>query len=661
MGQPPLRRLVVLAFASLLIHCSPGSLPDPDQPVSAVSEWPAYGGDRGGERHVRQDLITPDNVGQLRHAWTYRHGDVSDGQGEIPSTTAFQNTPILVDGTLYLCTPFNRVIALDPVTGQERWAHDPEIDMSGRYANQLVCRGVTAWHDVSADSEAPCGRTIFSATNDARLIALDARTGQRCAAFGQGGEVDLNAGPGDQRWQGEYQVTSPPAVVHDIVVVGSAIGDNQRIDAPSGVVRGFDARTGALRWAWDLAPPNFDYVTGLVSDAGYALGTPNVWAAMSVDEKRGLVFVPTGNAAPDYYSGERRNMDYYGSSVVALRGETGEVVWRFQTVHNDLWDFDIPSQPSLTTIDVGGRPRAALVQPTKMGLLFVLDRETGEPLGGIEERPVPSAGAVPGEIVAPTQPFPAIPILIRDTLSADDAWGVTPWDRGQCRDRIESLRFEGMYSPPSLQGTIMYPGNAGGSNWGSAAIDPDRQIALVRSSDLPWVVTMIPREEFEAEREAHRGHEHGPQEGTPFGMRREMLVSPLGLPCVPPPWGTLTAVDLRRNEILWQVPHGTVRDLAPVPIPIGWGVPGLGGPMVTSTGVTFIAAAMDDYLRAFETTTGEEIWKARLPAGGQATPMGYRVDFEGGGARQYVVIAAGGHGRANTTLGDHVVAIALER
>jgi quinoprotein glucose dehydrogenase len=654
------RPLTLSILCLLLLACSPPALAPPTQRTLSVTDWPAYGGDLGGQRHSSLEIITPVNVGSLAPAWTYHHGDVSDGRGDVPSTTAFQNTPILVGDTLYLCTPFNRVIALDPATGAERWVHDPEIDLSARYANQLVCRGVAAWQDDGAAAGAACRRTVFTATNDARLIALDAATGERCARFGSAGEVDLNAGPGEQKWQGEYQVTSPPAVAGDLVVVGSAVSDNARVDAPSGVVRAFDARTGALRWAWDLAPPGFDYETGLKSAAGYALGTPNVWAPMSVDAARGLVFVPTGNASPDYYHGERSDMNHYGSSVVALYAATGEVAWHFQTVHHDLWDFDVPAQPTLTTIDVNGRAQPALVQTTKMGLLFVLDRETGEPLHAVEERPVPTAGAAPGEVISPTQPFPAIPILARDRITAEDAWGLTPWDRGKCRELIESSRFDGMYTPPSLQGTIIYPGNAGGSNWGGIAVDPDRQLALVRTSNLPWSVKLIPRADFEAEREAHRGHEHAPQIGTPYGMRREMLVSPIGLPCVAPPWGTLSAVDLRSGEIRWQVPHGSVRDLAPFPLPLTWGVPGLGGPLVTASGLVFIAAAMDDYLRAFDTGSGEELWKARLPAGGQATPMTYRVEFEAGGARQYVLVAAGGHGRAGTTLGDSLVAFALE-
>jgi len=649
-----------LILMSCLAGCSPAELPTPEQPVRSVTEWPVYGGDLGGQRHATASIIRRSNVSSLGHTWTYRHGDVSGNDDEIPSGTAFENTPILVDGTLYFCTPFNRVIALDPVSGAEKWVHDPEIDLSGRYANQLVCRGVTAWLDERSRPKSSCQRTIFTATNDARLIALDAETGGLCEGFGSNGEIDLNAAAGEQQWKGEYQVTSPPVVIGDVVVVGSAVSDNARIDAPSGVVRGFDARSGMLRWAWDLAPPDFDYESGLVSDAGYALGTPNVWAPMSVDPARGLVFVPTGNAAPDYYHGERHDMNFYGSSVVALRGGTGEVVWHFQTVHDDLWDFDVPAQPTLTTIEIGGEPRAALVQTTKMGLLFVLDRETGAPLLKVEERPVTTVGAVPGEVISKTQPFPVTPILVRDQVSPEDAWGLTPWDKGRCRELIASHRFDGMFTPPSIQGSIMYPGNAGGSNWGGIAVDPNRQLAFVRSTDLPWIVRLIPRADFQAEREADPNHGYGPQIGTPYGLRRDMMISPFGLPCVGPPWGTLSAIDLRTGAIRWQVPHGSVRDLAPIPLPFDWGIPGLGGPIVTDTGIIFIAAAMDDYLRAFDMETGDELWKGRLPAGGQATPMSYRVEFEDGSIRQYVLIAAGGHSQAGTRLGDHLVAFALD-
>jgi quinoprotein glucose dehydrogenase len=643
----------LVALLGLLCACSGPSELDLTGPIS---DWPDYGGTRWGQRYSPVTQIAPGNVAELEVAWTYHTGDVSDGRGDVRSTTAFENTPILVDGTLYLCSPFNRVIALDPETGEERWSYDPEIDLSGRYANQLVCRGVSSWLDERRGDGQACRRRIFTATADARLIALDAATGEPCVDFGAGGEVDLTRGVGETQWLGEYQVTSPPAVVHDRVVVGSAVGDNVRTDAPSGVVRAYDARTGLLRWAWDPIPSDFTRSAASVKGADYVLGTANVWAPMSVDEERDLLFVPTGNTAPDYYGGHRAGIDHYGSSVVALRGSTGEVVWHFQTVHHDLWDFDVPAQPTLTTLRRDGAEVPALIQTTKMGHVFVLNRETGQPIFGVEERPVPQSD-VPGEQTAPTQPFPlAPPPLSRTRLDPEDAWGLTPWDRGACRERLEQLRFEGIFTPPSLRGTLMYPGNAGGSNWGGVAVDPERQILIARVTDAPWVVTLIPSADFARERAANPGVEISEQRGTPYAMRRELLLSPLGLPCNAPPWGSLVAVDLSSGEILWRVPHGTARDIAPIPILIEMGVPGIGGPLVTASGLVFIAAAMDDYVRAFDVSSGEKLWGGRLPAGGQATPMTYRVRPDG---RQYLVIAAGGHARAGTTLGDSLVAFAL--
>jgi quinoprotein glucose dehydrogenase len=615
--------------------------------------WPEYGGDAGGMHYSPLADITPENVERLEVAWTYRHGQWSDGKGDWSATSAFELTPIVVDGTLYGCTPMNRVFALDPETGQERWSFDPEIDPAGRYANQLICRGVAFWRDPERAPDQACARRILTATNDARLIALDAASGERCADFGEGGQVDLKQKVGEELWYGEYQVTSAPTMVGDLVAVGSAVSDNARTDAPSGVVRGYDVRTGAVRWAWDLAPPGYPRP----ADGSYTRGTPNVWAPMSADAERDLLFVPTGNPSPDYYRGGLPPTDHYGSSVVALRASTGEVVWHFQTVHHDLWDFDVPAQPTLATLRREGRPVPAVIQATKMGHVFVLHRETGEPLFPVEERPVPQNSA-PGETLSPTQPFPVKPppLAPSHALTADDAWGLLFFDRRSCRKRIEALRNDGIFTPPTLQGSIMYPGNAGGSNWGGVSVDPERQILIVKVINIPWVVQLIPREQVESERRRTPGREVARQKGTPFGMRRDIFFSALGLPCIKPPWGWLYGIDLATGDVRWQVKYGTTRDVAPVPIAWELGVPSVGGQLVTAAGLVFMGAASDDYLRAFDVETGEELWKARLPAGGQATPMSYRVR-EGG--RQYLVMAAGGHGRAGTTLGDSLIAYAL--
>lgn len=648
----PLSLLLMFTVAACVAACGAPSGPPGPAERRVASEWRHYGHDAGGQRFVALDGLTRDNVAQLEMAWSFHTGDVSSKSDDIPSESAFEGTPLLVNGLLYLCSPFNKVFALDPQTGAEKWRYDPQVDIrGGRYANQLICRGVSYWE---SGGDGVCARRLFMGTNDARLIALDADTGLPCAEFAGDGSLDLLGPPGDTRWKGEYQVTSPPAISGDVVVVGSAISDNNRITAPSGLVRGFDARTGKTLWAWDLAPPDFVATPENTSADGFALGTPNVWAPMSVDAERDLVFLPTGNAAPDYYRGERASMNHFGSSVVALRGATGERVWHFATVHNDLWDYDVPAQPVLTQVRRDGVDMPVVVQATKMGLLFVLHRETGEPVFGVEERPVPQNGAA-GERLSPTQPFPLLPPpLVPHTLKPEDAWGLTPWDRGACRDLLASLRFEGIYTPPTEQGTLMYPGNAGGSNWGGVAVDPERGILVANVMDLPFYVKLWPRAEWEKERAAKPKQEMGPQTGTPFGLSRNPALSPLGLPCNPPPWGKLVAVDLNQGKILWEEPFGTVRDIAPVPIPWKAGVPSLGGPIVTRSGLILIAASMDDYIRAFDIQTGEELWKARLPAGGQATPMAYEI-----AGKPYVLIAAGGHARGGTKLGDELVAFRL--
>jgi quinoprotein glucose dehydrogenase len=622
-----------------------------------ASDWPAYGRDSGGSRFSPLTQINRDNVKKLKVAWIYRTGDLSDGKN-ARSSSAFQCTPLLVDGTLYLVTPFNRVIALDPVTGKERWVFDPKIDLKRPYDNQLNSRGVSTWLDPQRKDGQPCRRRILLGTNDSRLVALDASTGKHCEDFGTGGEVDLTRGVSvSTRNPGEYAVTSPPAIIKDLVVVGAAIGDNNRVTAPSGVVRAYDVRTGKLRWAWDPVPPTFK--KSATSDAGYQLGTANVWSVISVDEARDLIFLPTGNTSPDYYGGERKGSDFYSSSVVALRGSTGKVVWHFQTVHHDIWDYDIPAQPALINVRRNGRSIPAVAVATKVGHLFVLNRETGKPIFPVEERPVPQS-AVEGEVLSPTQPFPVKPrALAPQTLKPDDAFGLTEADKKACREVIALYRNDGVFTPPSLQGTLVYPGDVGGMNWSGMSFDPQHSLLITNTNRLPRAVTLIPRKDMTPEEAAKlRGNpmvELARQEGTPYLMKREVIIRlPLLVPCTQPPWGTLVAVDLNSGDVRWEVPLGMMPELADRPDAAKWGSLNLGGSIATGGGLVFIGAARDNYLRAFDVETGAEIWKGELPAGGQATPMTYQA-----GGKQFVVIAAGGHGRLPSKRGDHVVAFAL--
>lgn len=646
----PRIHFVSILVVVMLAGCSAGRDVSPPSPPSG---WAHYGGDEGGSRYSAATQIHKGNVGKLKLAWMYRTGE--DVKGRYSRYKAFEATPILVDGMLYFATPSNRVIALDAESGRQRWSHDPRVPVS--HFSEYTSRGVAAWSDREARPDAPCASRIFAATIDARLIALDGRTGTPCADFGDGGIVDLKTGVGKVEF-GDYQVSSAPVVLHDQVIVGSAIGDNRGVELERGVVRAFGARTGVLRWAWDPIPrdPNDPARATWKGDSADRTGAANAWAPLSVDAQRDLVFVPTSCPSPDFYGGERLGDNRYANSVVALRGSTGEVVWYFQVVHHDLWDYDVPAQPVLTTVKRDGKEVPAVVQATKMGHLFVLHRETGQPLFPVEERPVPRTD-VPGEETSPAQPFPLLPRpLVPQHLTADDAWGLTPWDRGACREQMAPLRSEGIFTPPSLEGTIVFPGFLGGTNWGSIAVDPARGLALVNSSRLAFLVRLVPRDRFNEDELEKGDSEATPQRGTPYGMVRKVLLSPLGLPCNPPPWGTLAGVDLNSGEVRWEVPLGTVRDLAPVPLPIRWGTPNLGGPLVTASGLIFIGGTMDDYLRAFDVESGEELWKGRLPAGGQATPMTYQLGENG---RQYVVIAAGGHGKIGTKLGDYVLAFAL--
>jgi quinoprotein glucose dehydrogenase len=597
--------------------------------------WPFYGGDAGGQRFSPARQINPSNVAGLKQAWSYSTGDLTSKAGAM-KRASFEDTPILAAGRLFVCSPFNEVIALDPGTGRQLWRFDPKLDIRMHYPNDYVCRGV-----------AYAGGRIYLNTADRRLIALDAGSGRPVKTFGNGGTVTIPPGERRDGRFGRIHTTSAPVVSHGIVIVGSSIDDNQKVDELRGTVHAFDALTGALRWS-------FDPLSG--RKPPFRGGAANVWAPMSVDEKRGLVFLPVSSTSPDFWGGLRAGDGRYANSVVALKIETGEVAWAFQTTHHDVWDYDIPAQPTLGTVTYRGRTAPAVLQPTKQGLLFTLDRETGTALVPVVERRVPQDPAE-GEHLSPTQPFPvAPPPLAPNRIAPDDAFGLTFWDRNACRKLIAGARHDGLYTPPSTRGTILYPFTGGGTNWGGLAFDQAHDIVYVNTSSAMHRVTLIRRKEFGAAREKFFDKEVSPNEGAPFGMMRETLLSPIGMPCNPPPWGQLHAIDMRMGKILWSVPLGTTEDLMPFSQYLlgKTGTPNLGGPIVTAGGLVFIGAAMDDYLRAFDAKSGRELWKGRLPAGGQATPMTYV--WKG---RQYVVIAAGGHSKLGTRRGDCVVAFAL--
>lgn len=595
-------------------------------------------------------------MSHLAVAWTYRTGDAShDDHSEGPKegcgrchtgASKFEATPILADGRLYLSTPLNRVLALDPETGHKLWRYDPKIKLDLERNEGFISRGVAFWKDGASRAPTVCGSRIFFGTIDARLLALDAASGIPCAAFGEGGTVHLDREVGRVQ-EGQYGVTSPPAVLGDVVVVGSSIGDNRRVDMERGTVRGFDARSGRELWSFDPIPrsaadPAYHEWSATAAER---TGAGNAGAPLSVDTALGLVFVPTGSAAPDFFGGERPGDNRYTSSVVALEAKTGRVRWHFQVVHHDLWDFDVGSQPSLITVPRNGRQVPAVAVATKMGHLFILDRVTGKPLFPVEERRV-AASDVPGETAARTQPFPVLPRpLFGSEFRREDLWGTTAEETHACLTQYDQMRHGPLFTPPSVQGTIMFPGYSGGTTWGGVSWSPERNLLVTNLIRIPLWVRLEHREP---------GDSSGNQLGTPYRMSRGMLASPKGLPCSRPPWGTLVAIALATGEQRWQVPLGQVPELAKVPGSEGWGSPNMGGAITTAGDLVFIGAAMDDVLRAVDLETGKVLWKGALPAGGQATPMTYEA-----GGRQYVVIAAGGHGNLGTTFGDYVVAFRL--
>src|SRR5215813_14924945 len=628
------RRVYVVSAVFLFASANYGG----QAPSKAEAGWPNYGNDPGGTRYSSASQIDRTNVARLKVAWTYRTG-ANDTPTRLIKKAAFEATPILVNGVLFLSTPYNHVIALNAQSGAKLWEYDPQVSLQRNYS-EVASRGVSAWRDSKTKSGQPCSTRIFEGTLDARLLALDATSGKPCADFGTRGEIDLNRDAATQtEWTGGYQVTSAPAIAGDLVIVGSSIADNWKVETGRGIVRAFDARTGKLRWTWDPIP--------WAQTTHPHTGGGNAWSTISVDAERNLVFVPTSSAAPDYYGGGRNGDNKWANSVVALRAATGEFVWGFQVVHHDLWDFDVAAQPTLFTWKDG---TPAVVINTKMGHVFVLNRFTGEPLLPVEERPVPKSD-IPGEDSSPTQPFSAIS-LVPEEFEAANTWGPKPEDAKWCQEKIAASRNEGIFTPPSLKGTIQAPGNVGGVNWGGAAYDPGRHLMVVNTNRLVAWMKLIPHADYAAELKKDQDNrifgEFGDQEPSAYGMYRTFLFSPSKTPCNAPPWGTTAAVDLFTGKIKWNVPLGTM-------LPgTATGSINLGGPMMTAGGVVFTAATIDPHLHGFDSESGKELWSYELPAAAQATPMTYV--WKG---KQYLVIAAGGHGKLGSKQGDYVIAFAL--
>jgi quinoprotein glucose dehydrogenase len=650
-------------------------------------EWHAYGRTSYGQRYSPLDQITPANVGNLKVAWTYHTGDVRGRPGD-PVETTFEVTPLKIGNRLFLCTPHQDVVALDATTGQQIWRYEPKV--RGDLALQhLTCRGLSYYPGSGVTASAApapsapqnpqsqpvadlpiaatdsptvpdCAAKLFMPTSDGRLIAINPENGAVCASFGGGtGQINLwrnmpNVQPG------AYYSTSPPVVARNLVIVGGTVLDNVSTHEQSGVIRAFDVNTGSLVWNWDSGRP--DVTTPIAPDETYVPNSPNSWSISSVDEALGMIYVPLGNQPPDQWGGNRSaNVERFSSSVVALDLATGQMRWVFQTVHHDLWDYDVPSQPSLIDLNIGGQNIPALVQPTKQGELYVLDRRTGQPALPVTEKPAPQ-GAAKGDTTAPTQPVSALS-FDPPPLRESDMWGATLFDQLACRIAFKKLRYEGRYTPPSLEGSLIYPGNFGVFNWGGIAVDPQRQIAFTTPTYLAFVSQLVPRQDdtslYVQSENRPKGSLPALNEnfGAPFAVKLHAFTSLLGIPCQAPPWGYVAAADLTNGHLIWKHKNGTTRDASPVPLPLPLGVPNLGGPIMTAGGVAFLSGTIDYYIRAYDVTNGKQIWEDRLPAGGQATPMTYT----GADGRQYLLVIAGGHGSLGTKAGDDVIAYALPK
>ena len=666
--------LSIIAMALIAVGLIPPPQPDPAKiepfrPVAAVlaadpgaADWQNYGNDPGNARFSKLTQINRDNVGQLVPAWTFRVGKLT---GKTLMTG--QVTPIKIGNGLYLCSGKNDIIRLDPETGRQVWRFDPKNDLTGLYA--ATCRGVSYYRSASLTPSDPCFERILTATTDGRLLAVDVKNGRYCQGFGVNGQVDVKKGMGDII-PGYFNITSPPQIVSGKAVIGGQIADGQSVGEPSAVVRAYDAETGAFAWVWDIGRPGVNTEPG--PGESYARGMPNSWAPMAADPALGLVYVPTGNATPDYFGGHRTaEMDKYSSSVVALDAATGAVRWSFQTTHHDLWDYDVPSPPTLIDAPTSAGIVPALLQGTKRGEIFLLDRRTGKPIAAVEERPVP-VSTLPGERSSPTQPFSVgFPSLAGPEPTEARMWGLTPFDQLWCRIKFRQARFEGTMTPIQVdKPTVTFPGFLGGLEWGGVSVDRSRGIVIANANRVPNYNRFLTRSEADARgiRPIARGDANsyvgGPvaQKGTPYAADIKPFLSPLFVPCTPPPFGTLSAIDIKSRKLLWSRPFGTGSDIGPLGmasgIPLEIGVPNIGGSVVTDTGITFIGAAQDAYLRAIETASGRELWRAKLPAGGQATPMTYWSSASG---RQFVVISAAGHGGVAAKMGDYIVAYALPK